>query len=276
MYPLFRLLYFLASFRLLSKVWRIFYYLDFFRKPIVMKNLRIAFPTLEKRERIKLAKEIYKNFAKFLEDLLLYQKGDPNLSIELKNREIFEKALETGKPIILVTAHFGNWELTPKIISSHYRHPLAIVMRRIENEKINKFFEKIRQQNREDIKLIDKKGSSKEILKALIKEKRILGILIDQRSNASTALKVNFFIPNTSFNPAVSKLAKATGAVVIPLFTYWNGEKYVLEFFPSRIFDKKEDSIQEFTQWQATLIENMIRRYPAQYYWFHDRWRNTL
>jgi KDO2-lipid IV(A) lauroyltransferase len=273
MYYLFRIFYALASVRLLSKLWWIVYYLDFFRKPIVLKNLDIAFPEKSKNEKTKIAKKTYKNFLTFFEDTIHFKKHPEKLNnIEVIGEEYILNAIESGKPVILVTAHFGNWEISPKFINKKYKKPMAVIMREIENPKINKFFKKIR--GSEDIKLINKKRSAREIIKALLKEKRILGILIDQRSKASTAVKVRFFKENTSFNPAVSKLAKSLKAVVIPGFSYKKDGKYVIEFKPSREFTDT-DTIENFTQWQADVIEDMIKNHPSQYYWFHNRWKTS-
>jgi len=273
MYYLFRLFYFLASIKALSKVWFIFYYLDFFRKPVVFKNLDIAFPKKSKKEKTKIAKNTYKNFLTFFEDTLQYEKNPENFNIEVRGENYLLDAIKSGKPIILVTAHFGNWEITPKFIAQKYKKPLAIVMREIENKKINKFFKDIR--GNEDIKLINRRKSAKEIIKALKKEKRILGILIDQYTTNKEAPIINFFT-KTRFNPAVSKLAKATQAIVIPAFCYTNKDnKYVLEFKAPKIFDKEKDTIEYFTQWQANIIEEMIKKYPSEYYWFHNRWKHS-
>jgi len=268
MYYLFRLFYFLASIKMLSKLWFVFYYLDFFRKPIVFKNLDIAFPEKNKKEKIKIAKNTYKNFLGFFEDTIEFKKNPSKYEdIPIIGEENIINAINSDKPVILVTGHFGNWEITPKFIAKKYNKPLAIVMREIENPKINKFFKKIR--SNQDIKLINKKSGAKEIMKALIKEKRILGILIDQYTKNKDAPVVEFFKP-TRFNPAVSKLAKATKAIVIPGFCYKQNGKYIIEFKPPKIF---EDTIENFTQWQAKEIEEMIKRYPSQYYWFHNRWK---
>ncbi|WP_457562054.1 lysophospholipid acyltransferase family protein [Caminibacter pacificus] len=274
MYYLFRVFYALASLKILSKLWWAVYYLDFFRKPIVFKNLNIAFPEKSKKEKIKIAKNTYKNFLIFFEDTIDFKKHPQKLDeIEVKGEEYIKKALEQNRPVILVTAHFGNWEISSKFIHRRYKKPMAVIMREIENPKINKFFQNIR--GGEDIKLINKKGSSREIVKSLLKEKRILGILIDQNTKASTAQKVKFFIENTPFNPAVSKLAKNLKAIVIPGFSYKKDGKYVIEFKPSREF-KENDTIKEFTQWQADVIEEMIRLHPDQYYWFHNRWKSVV
>jgi len=273
MYYLFRIFYALASIKLLSKIWWIVYYLDFFRKKIVFKNLNIAFPKKSKKEKIKIAKNTYKNFLTFFEDTIDFKKNPQKLdNVEIIGEEHILQAINSNRPIILMTAHFGNWEIAPKVIHKKYNKPMAAVMREIENEKINKFFKKIR--GNDDIKLINKKRSSREIVKALIREKRILGILIDQHTKAKNAPKINFFIPNTPFNPAVSKLAKGTKAIVIPGFSYKKDGKYVIEFKKPRTYSQ-DDTIEEFTQWQANIIEDMIRKNPDQYYWFHNRWKTV-
>ena len=255
---------------MLSKLWFVIYYLDFFRKPIVLKNLDIAFPEKEKKEKIKIAKNTYKNFLSFFEDIIEFKKNPSKYEeIEIIGEEYILNALNSNKPIILVTGHFGNWEITPKFIVKKYKKPMAVVMRKIENKKINKFFEKIRAN--EDIKLINKKSSAKEIMKSLIREKRILGVLIDQYTKNEDAPIIDFFQP-TPFNPAVSKLAKATKAIVIPGFCYKENGKYKIEFKKHKTF---EGNIEEFTKWQADEIKEIITRYPDQYYWFHNRWKRV-
>jgi KDO2-lipid IV(A) lauroyltransferase len=270
MYYLFRFFYFLASLKLLSKLWWFFYLIDFKRKPIVKKNLSIAFPKKSKKEINKLAKKTYKNFLEHFEFIVALNKNPKLLNqVTIKNEELFKKAINSKKPLIIMSAHFGNWEIGPRLIAQ--KIPLAAVMREIENPKINKFFTKIR--SNQNIKIIYKKRSAKEILKAMLKEKRAIGILIDQRTSNKQAPVVDFFVP-TQFNPAISKLAKATNAIVLPAFSYKKEGKYVLEFKKPREF--KDTTIEEFTQWQADVIKEMIINHPDEYYWFHDRWKNKV
>lgn len=253
---------------MLSKLWFVVYYLDFVRKPIVLKNLDIAFPQKSKKEKIKIAKNTYKNFLSFFEDTIKFNKNPKKYDeIKVIGENYIIDAINSNKPIILVTGHFGNWEITPKFIVKEYKKPIAVIMREIEDEKINKFFKKIRAN--EDIKLINKNSGAKEIMKSLLREKRITGILIDQYTRNENAPIINFFKP-TPFNPAVSKLAKATKAIVIPGFCYKENGKYFIEFKKPKTF---EGNIEEFTQWQADEIKEMIIRYPDEYYWFHNRWK---
>jgi len=155
----------------------------------------------------------------------------------------------------------------PKAISEKFNINMAVVMREMKNKDMNEFFKDIRAN--EKITLLYK-HSAKEVIKFL-NQKIPVGILIDQNYNR-TKTQVKFFYENTFFNDAFSKLARRTNAYVLPVFCYLENDKYIIEFKnPKQYFG----DIQEFTQWQASLIEEMIKKYPDQYFWFHKRWKRT-
>jgi len=267
-YYLFKVLYYLGEKQYLQKVWWFFYYFDFWRKKIVFKNLDIAFPKKDKKEKIKIAKNLYKNFLKFFEDAILFDKNPNLLNIEIKNKVFLEEVLKLNEPIIFVTAHFGNWEILPKYISYQDKRPIAIVMRKIDHPKIDEFFKKIR--GNDNMKIIEK-NNIKGIIKALKTEKRLVGILIDQYISNKKEPEITFF-KKTRFNSAVSRLSKSLNTIVLPVFIYLEKNKYIIEFKKYRKFENT--TIEEFTKWQANTIENMIKKYPDQYYWFHNRWKD--
>jgi len=246
--------------------------LDFFRKKIVLKNLEIAFPEKSEEERTKIAKEFYKKFVFYMAGII------ENLDIsinELKKIKVIGeknliKAKNTKKPIVFMTAHFGNWEVVPKIIGGIYETPMVVLMREFDNPKLGEFFKKSR--NSFNISTLNKKSSARDIIKSF-KQGKALGILIDQHSKSDTAIDVEFFNKRVKFNRAVSTLAKKFGAIVVPMFSYEKDGEYHLEFLEPKEFSKN-DTIESFTQWQASIIEEMIKKYPSEYYWFHKRFKN--
>jgi len=267
-YYLFKVLYFLGKKQYLHKIWWFFYYFDFWRRKIVFKNLDIAFPKKDKKEKIKIAKNLYKNFLKFFEDAILFDKNPNLLNIEIKNKVFLEEVLKLNEPAIFVTAHFGNWEILPKYISYQDKRPIAIVMRKIDHPKIDEFFKKIRGDN--NIKIL-KKDDIRGIVRALKKEKRLVGILIDQYISNKKEPEITFF-KKTKFNSSVSRLSKSLDTIVLPVFIYLEKDKYIVEFKEPKRFENT--TIEDFTKWQANTIEDMIKKYPDQYYWFHNRWKD--
>ena len=146
MYYLFRIFYALASIKMLSRLWWIVYYLDFFRKPIVLKNLDIAFPEKSQDERLKIAKEFYKKFVYYMADIietLNISKEELYNKVKIINEKYIQEALSKNKPIVFMTAHFGNWEIVPKYMGAFYIEAV-VLMREFDNPKIGEFFKKSR------------------------------------------------------------------------------------------------------------------------------------
>ena len=277
-YILFLLFYYIVKFvpDFLKKpvlnffVWFIWNF-DFFRKKVVLRNLEIAFPEKSQKERLKIAKEFYRKFIYYMADII------ENLDIskdELKNKTtiINEKYIREGllqnRPIVFMTAHFGNWEVVPKVIGAFYT-PMVVLMREFDNPKIGEFFKKSR--NSFNITTLNKKSSAREIIKAF-KSGKSLGILIDQHSTSKTAIDVEFLGQKVRFNRAVSTLSKKFNAIVIPMFSYSEKGEYFIEFLEPKEFGN--NTIESFTQWQADIITDMIRKHPSEYYWFHKRFKN--
>ncbi len=248
------------------------WHLDFFRKKIVLKNLEITFPEMDEKERIKIAKQFYKKFVFYMADIidsLNISKEELKNKIEIKGENNLKIALNSNKPIVFMTAHFGNWEIAPKVIGAFYKE-MVVLMREFDNPKIGEFFKKSRANF--NIIPLNKKKSAREIIKAF-KQNKALGVLIDQHSTSNIAIEVDFFNKKVKFNRAISTLAKKFDAIIVPMFSHFDGEKYILEFLPPKEFSKN-DTIESFTQWQANIIENMIKKYPSEYYWFHKRFKN--
>ena len=279
LYYIFRFYYFLVTHtpkKLKKIIIDIFaflvWHLDFFRKKVVLKNLEIAFPKMSKKERIKIAKQFYKNFIFYMTDIidsLNISKEELRNKVIIKEEQNLKLALNSNKPIVFMTAHFGNWEVAPKVIGAFYKE-MVVLMREFDNPKIGEFFKKSRSSF--NISPLNKKKSAREIIKAF-KENKALGVLIDQHSTSNTAIEVEFFNKKVKFNRGISTLAKKFDAIIVPMFTYFENGKYILEFQTPREF-RNGDTIESFTQWQATTIENMIKRYPSEYYWFHKRFKN--
>jgi len=241
------------------------------RKRIVLKNLEIAFPNKSKSEHIEIAKETYKNYLYYFADIVKsmnISKEDLEQKVTIKGQANLEEALNSNKPIIFMTAHFGNWEIAPKIIGAFYK-PMVVLMREFDNPKIGEFFKNSRSSF--NITPINKNGSAREILKAF-KQDKALGILIDQHTNSDKAIDVEFFKKKVKFNRSISTFADKFGAVIVPMFSYLENDRYILEFLEPKTFEGS--TIESFTQWQATTIENMIKKHPSEYYWFHKRFKN--
>lgn len=244
---------------------------------IVMTNLDLAFgETKTKEEKLEIAKKCYYNFAKYLGiNFILNQNTTKQKILEqvvFKNEHFLLDAMKSGRPIIVTTAHFGQWEIFGLAVAAHFG-PSSVLGRRLDSSVMDKILRANRAQF--DVELIDKDGGAKDILKAL-KARRIVGILVDQNTAPKDGIKVQFFGKDVLHTPAASVLAQKTNALIINAFIYQKGENLNEICFEQPIdistFDK-EDAVQKATQMQCSACEEMVRARPEEYFWFHQRFK---
>ncbi|MBS5830361.1 MAG: lipid A biosynthesis lauroyl acyltransferase [Campylobacter concisus] len=244
---------------------------------IVMTNLDLAFgETKTKEEKLEIAKKCYYNFAKYLGiNFILNQNTTKQKILEqvvFKNEHFLLDAIKSDRPIIVTTAHFGQWEIFGLAVAAHFG-PSSVLGRKLDSSVMDKILRANRAQF--DVELIDKDGGAKDILKAL-KARRIVGILVDQNTAPKDGIKVQFFGKDVLHTPAASVLAQKTNALIINAFIYQKGENLNEICFEQPIdistFDK-EDAVQKATQMQCSACEEMVRARPEEYFWFHQRFK---
>ena len=244
---------------------------------VVMTNLDLAFgETKSKEEKLEIAKKCYYNFAKYLGiNFILNQNTTKQKILEqvvFKNEHFLLDAIKSGRPIIVTTAHFGQWEIFGLAVAARFG-PSSVLGRKLDSSVMDKILRANRAQF--DVELIDKDGGAKDILKAL-KARRIVGILVDQNTAPKDGIKVQFFGKDVLHTPAASVLAQKTNALIINAFIYQKGENLNEICFEQPIdistFDK-EDAVQKATQMQCSACEEMVRARPEEYFWFHQRFK---
>lgn len=244
---------------------------------VVMTNLNLAFgETKTKEEKLEIAKKCYYNFAKYLGiNFILNQNTTKQKILKqvvFKNEHFLLDAMKSGRPIIVTTAHFGQWEIFPLAVAAYFG-PSSVLGRKLDSSVMDKILRANRAQF--NVELIDKDGGAKDILKAL-KARRIVGILVDQNTAPKDGIKVQFFGKDVLHTPAASVLAQKTNALIINAFIYQKGENLNEICFEEPIdistFDK-EDAVQKATQMQCSACEEMVRARPEEYFWFHQRFK---
>ena len=244
---------------------------------VMMINLDLAFgESKTKEEKLEIAKKCYYNFAKYLGiNFILNQNTTKQKILDqvvFKNEHFLLDAMKYGRPIIVTTAHFGQWEIFGLAVAAHFG-PSSVLGRRLDSSVMDKILRANRSQF--DVELIDKDGGAKDILKAL-KARRIVGILVDQNTAPKDGIKVKFFGKDVLHTPAASVLAQKTNALIINAFIYQKDENLNEICFEQPIdistFDK-EDAVQKATQMQCSACEEMVRARPEEYFWFHKRFK---
>lgn len=244
---------------------------------IITKNLKTVFPQKTEKEIYKLKNKIYNHFSSiFIEIIYLYLKRKPDKilkNITIKNKEALRNALNKNRGLILLSAHFGNWELIPYIFSRKLKLQIYGVAKEMNNPLVEKTVKDFRKYM--GCNIINKKGSIKKIIK-LLENKNILYFLIDQNTIERESVFVDFFSTKVSAVTSVSQLHLKKDIPLLPIFLHYEKDKIVLEILECINFEKTENynkDVLNLTQKCTTIIEEKIREYPEQWFWFHDRWK---
>lgn len=252
------------------------FYLIPIRKDVVTENLVKAFPGLGKNEINKIAFNVYRNFIISLIEIMCMpalNKNEITNLLPVSNADLITSDYNKGKGVILLSAHFGNWELIAASVGARVDIPFHVVVKPQRNPFVNDWMNKVR--TRWTNKVIPLGVTIRQVYKEL-KEKNIVAMVADQRGPYE-GIRVKFFGINTAVYSGPAVLALKTGAPVIygltlrqPDYSY----KVVLEELDmSDLPEKEEDKILEISQRHTSFLEKYIRLYPEQWLWMHKRWK---
>lgn len=243
------------------------------RKQVAVDNLGLAMPELSLDKRQAIADRTFENFGRAAADFLVGTErslAELEGSTEILGKEHLEQAVAAGKGTIMITGHLGNWERISSWLSLS-GYPLTVIARDADQDDVNQVVNEIR--STPGTSVVARGDSVRAILERL-KANEIIGILPDQNSR-------EVFVPffgkpaGTVLGPGV--LNARTGAAVLPVYCVYVGSGRwkivicpVLEPEPG-YETKGEGMMRSINGW----LEGVIREYPDQWLWFHDRWRNA-
>ncbi len=256
----------------------VFYHIVGIRKKIVFKNLTLAFPELTKKEIKKLAYNNYKSLAiSFLEifNFPSLSKNDVKSLLSAKGFDLVNEKLKEEKGLILLTGHFGNWELGALASGIHIGKKINVLVKKQHNPYVYKWLKKMRE--RFGNKEVELGASVRELFKA-IKNKEIIGVVGDQRG-PKEGIKVSFFNIETPTYIGTAAIALKTKCPVLVLLCarLENGtyEYITKEIEYQKFRGSKEDITKQFNQEYMKILEEAIRKHPEQWFWMHNIWKHA-
>ncbi len=252
------------------------YMIDVRHRNIAYANLDLVYKdTLNAKEKETIVKKSYDNILFNLYEFVKTQNStleDMDDKITLYNEVYILDAIKENKKIILVTAHYGGWELAIPYISLKFK-PISVISKPIKNKYINKMFKKVRQHH--NLEMFEKHGAAKKMLKAL-KNDRMIAMAIDQSISKKDAVVVDFFGHKVTQTDSPIRLASKLGAVVIPFILERDGFEKHKAIFHKPIEPKKdltEDEIVQYSQDISNIFESQIKDKPNDWFWQHRRWK---
>jgi len=194
--------------------------------------------------------------------------------VSLANFSEAVRLVLAGRGAILVTGHYGNWELSGHVLAVFGVEVVAI-MRPLDNEYLNRYLVRTRQTA--GLRLLAKKGAS-ESAEEILRRGGTVGFIADQNAGHK-GLFVDFFGHQASTYKSIGLLAMATGAPIIVGYARRVGAGLRYELGVERIirpeeWERQGDPLRWITQEYTAAIERFVRRDPTQYLWIHRRWKS--
>ena len=238
------------------------------RRHVAETNLKLCFPDMPQQRREQLLKDVFSNTAMMLfESGIAWWGSDSRKKpmLEVRGEEHLRPYLERKQGVILLSGHFTPIEMVGSLLK--FIHRFTIVRRRNKNP----VFEHIAHTSRlKSYNIIDK-SSPREIARAL-RNGEALWLSMDQDPGRKSHVFADFMGVNTATMTAATKLARLSKAVVVPMFYFREGSRYVVEFMPA-LDDFPGECEKKDAERINQLIADKARQHPDQYYWVHRRFR---
>ena len=248
------------------------------RAKVVDDNLMHAFPDLSAEERRCLARRMWEHL--FL--LVLEVAHIPRKIHETNWREFVQlngvtplvRLLLTERPAIVVTGHFGNFEMGGYALGV-LGFPTYTVARTLDNPYIDRFLAQFRGRTGQHI--IPKNGGYDQILNVLARGET-MAFLADQYAGEKGCW-VDFFGRPASAHKAIGLLALEHDAPIAVCYSRRLGRPMQFEMVTEAMADPRNTAddigtIRALTQWYTSRLEDAIRSTPDQYWWLHRRWKD--
>ena len=246
------------------------------RRRVVLDNLNRSLPELSDTERKQVALECYRNLGRAAVEFLLVarQSGDELAAlVRIEGVERIEQARAAGRGVIVVTGHFGNWDLLCTAAAAAGL-PLYVVTKQLSASGFDRFWQQTREQK--GVRLLPARGSLTKLLAAL-KQNAIVALVVDQHDPSPSAVVVDFLGRPAAATAAPALLARRTGAPLLPVFVERQADgthrAHIGEAIEcGRGSDLKRD-VRETTQRIQDSLEQVIRARPDHWLWLHRRWK---
>lgn len=234
-------------------------------------NVAMCFPTMSDRARRKLVNDHFDALVMgVIEGANCWWAPDEKLRglVRVEGMERLHAAQAAGKPVILLSGHFTTLEIGGRLLGLHA--PFSLMYRPNNNALLEEVIRRNRMKHFDDAIPRD---SVKRMLRTL-KEGRSVWYAPDQSYRKQQSVTAPFFGVPAPTTSATSRIAKATGALVMP-FTVTRlprNEGYVLRI-DEPLTDFPSDNIVADTSRVNQTIEESVRRAPEQYIWIHRRFK---
>ena len=238
---------------------------------VALANLELAFgDRLDPAQRKAVALASFQGFFRAIFDFAWFSHRSAR---RLQRWFHFDPSLErvlNVSPAIVVTAHFGNWELMGQA-GVLRGGTLVSVANMFPNQRLNRYITSLRE--RHGMMIAPREGALRSLLRAL-KGGRRVALVMDQNTRVSEGgVFVNFFGLPVTMSPAAAVLSVRTGAPILPAFCLAMPDGSYRAYARSLLEPGRDGAEAELNQRIADVTAEEIRKHPEQWLWMYRRWK---
>ncbi|HEX7153225.1 MAG TPA: hypothetical protein VF618_17200 [Thermoanaerobaculia bacterium] len=247
------------------------------RDRLAMRNLRATFPEKTERELRTILDDCWSHFGR---EMLLYVRMQDMALEEIAarcpfyNTELLYDATARGKGVVVISAHWGGWEVAGLAVMSLVQN-VRMVARRLDNELLER--DLVRLRARTGAEVIDRRRAARSLLKGL-SANAVTVLLPDQAVQAREGILVPFLGRPAWTTPAPAKLALRAGSTIVFGFCIPDGSRHRLEFEEAirvdELSEEERDPVALTTRINDVISRRIASR-PELWLWMHDRWKGT-
>ena len=245
------------------------------RRKVALSNLSIAFPQKPPAELERIACKSYCHWGGMGAEFASLPKISERYIrkyIIFDGEDVLRRANEQGKGTLIISGHFGNWELMGSV-NAYLGYKVTYIVATQTNKLVDKFIDDLRRMH--GIQIWKMRNAPRGIL-ASLRDNRYIALMIDQDAGRDCVF-VPFFDKDASTHkgPAIFHLLKGA-PLVISSCTRIRGPRYRILFeevnLPSLEGDN-EAKIYQIMAYLTKLLEEKVCQHPEQYFWMHKRWK---
>ena len=241
-------------------------------------NLRLIHPDWDDNRRQEIRRGVYENLAWTVTELLALQRNELQAFdwiTEVQGQEIFDRLLSSSQGAVMLTGHFGNWELLGSWFAQTVKRQgrqLYVVYQEIHDLNISHLVTEYRE--RGGMKTLLKETSTLEMVR-MLKDGALIAILTDVSWGGGAVLPFMGQPCTNSLGPAV--LAMLSGVPLVPLALYRQAPFcHTVRFLPPFSVPKegsREERLQQTVLNINHALETLIEPRPELWFWLHNRWK---
>lgn len=247
------------------------------RRRVVDENLKHVFPELSAHERRRLARQMWEHLFLMVCEIAHIPRKIHETNwrqhIHLKNNRAMVGYLLDDRPTVVVSGHFGNFELASYSLGL-LGFPSYSIARRLDNPYLHDFVNQFRSANGQFI--LPKDGSGNKVNEVL-KAGGTLALLGDQHAGQKGCW-VDFLGRPAPCHKALAVFTLSGRAPLLVSYARRLGhplqfEIGLVDYVDPEYLDDSLGGVRPLTQWYNHMLEKVIRESPEQYWWVHRRWK---